>query len=148
MKGLLKLLGCIVVTSLLLAIFTAYDADGNAHTRVLGLPTVAVAQVGAVGWLALGQAAVGVLVIGQAGAGLVALTQVGASVFFGVGQLMVGFVAISQVGVGLFVYLGQGGLGLQAAGQGVYKRRGKDYFRELSAELNDLTAPPSIRGGA
>lgn len=100
---------------------TEYKSDTlDSKTEVLGLPVVSVHQVGADGWLA----------IGQAGAGLL----------FGIGQVMFSSVTIGQGGVGLFGFLGQVGVGAQAAGQGVWKRRSREHFQELSAELDELLA--------
>jgi hypothetical protein len=143
MIGLFRFIGLVAATALLFALFTRYQpGTGDAKTVILGLPVVSVAQVGAFGWIGLGQAAGGVLVIAQGGAGLVAFVQGGAGLFFGIGQLMFSFAAIAQVGVGAFFFVGQGGVGAQAAGQGVWKRRSKEYFQEMSADFNDLLRPP------
>jgi hypothetical protein len=139
MKGLLRILALIVATSVVLAIFTEYKPGTlDAQTEVLGLPVVSVAQVGAHGWLAMGQVAGGVLVIAQGGVGVVALTQGGVGLVFGVGQLMFSSVTIGQMGVGLFGFLGQVGVGAQAIGQGVWRRRSREYFAELSREVDEL----------
>jgi hypothetical protein len=139
MKGLLRILLLIVLTSIALAIFTEYRDDTlDSKTELLGMPVVSIRQAGAFGWLAMGQAASGVLVIAQAGAGAVAIVQVGAGFFFGVGQLMVSLATIGQLGIGVFGFLGQVGAGAQAIGQGVWRRRSKEYFVELSTELNDI----------
>ena len=148
MGGLFKLIAVVLLTAVGLAIFTEYAsvADGlDATTRIGGLPVVSIKQVGASGWLAFGQSATGVLVIAQAGAGVVAFVQVGAGLVFGIGQAMASLVAIAQVGIGAFFFLGQGGVGAQAAGQGVAVRRDSDYFKEMSAEFSELLsfrAPP------
>jgi len=136
MKPLLKIVGCLVITLLGLALFTE-TVGGRALTEVWGWPVVAVAQGHAHGWIALGQFdARGVLVLAQNGFGLVALTQAGVGVVFGIGQAIAGLVCIGQVGIGLFFWLGQGGLGLQAL-MG-WKPRGLDWFKELNAEFSEL----------
>jgi hypothetical protein len=144
MGSLIKLLGLIVATALILALFTEY-APGtlDAKTHILGLPVVSVAQVGAMGWIGLGQAASGVLVIGQGGLGVVTIAQGGVGLVFGIGQVMFGLAAIAQLGVGAFFFLGQVGIGAQAEGQGVYKRRAKAYLEELSKEMTEVL---SFRG--
>jgi hypothetical protein len=149
MKGLLRLLAFVVGISLLCALFTSF-APGtlDSKTLILGLPVVSVAQVGAQGWLALGQAASGVLVIGQAGFGIVTIAQGGVGVLFGIGQGMLSMVGIAQVGVGAFVYMGQVGLGAQAIGQGVFMRRSREYFGEMSRELDELLRLPRSPSGA
>jgi hypothetical protein len=148
--GLLKVVGVVIATAIGLALFTVYHSspDGPlvAHTQVLGLPTVAVGQTGAVGWLGIGQVAGGVLVLGQGGVGLVTFAQGGVGLVFGIGQGMFGLMAIAQIGIGAFAFMGQVGLGAQAIGQGVYKSRGRAYFEELSAELTEVLsfrAPPA-----
>jgi hypothetical protein len=139
MGALLRLLAVILLTSIGLALFTEYRPGTlTSYTEVLGLPVVSIAQVGAQGWLAFGQAASGVLVIAQAGAGVVALTQVGVSVLFGIGQGMLGLLAIAQIGVGAFFFLGQAGVGAQAAGQGVAVRRPPPWFRDLDEEMTEV----------
>jgi hypothetical protein len=141
-KGLIKIMVLVVVTALMLALLTKYKpGSGDAETAFFGLPVVSVGQVGAHGWLALGQAATGVLVIAQAGGGVVAFVQVGVAAFFGIGQVMFALGSIAQVGVGPFFFLGQGGVGAQAAGQGVFKRRSPQYFAEMSEEFADLLRP-------
>ncbi len=142
-KGVLKIVGMIVAMAILLAIFTDYDQSGDSRTVVLGLPVVSVKQVGAHGWLAMGQAGTGVLVIAQAGAGIVAFTQVGAGALFGIGQGMISLVALAQMGVGVFAFVGQVGLGAQAVGQGVAWTKPPGYFDELDKEVNELL---SFRG--
>ena len=146
MKGLIRILVLVVLTSFVLALFTEYRPDTlDAKTEVLGLPVVSVHQVGAYGWLSIGQAGAGVLVIEQGGAGVVAIVQAGAGVLFGIGQVMFSSVTIGQGGVGLFGFLGQVGVGAQAAGQGVWKRRSREHFQELGDELNELLAWRSPR---
>ena len=76
MKGLIKLIVLVAVTAVGLAIFTEYKPNSpDSVTEVLGLPVVPVAQVGAHGWLGMGQVATGVLVIGQGGAGVPAVIE-------------------------------------------------------------------------
>jgi hypothetical protein len=142
-KGIVRLIAMVIGMSIILGIFTDYLPSGDSKTAVLGMPVVSVRQAGAYGWLAMGQAASGVLVIAQAGAGIVAFTQVGVAVFFGIGQGMASLVTLGQVGVGLFAFVGQVGLGAQAGGQGVWRRRSKEYFEEIGAELDELL---SFRG--
>jgi hypothetical protein len=144
-KGLIRLIVMIVAMSFILAIFTRYAPSGDSETKVLGLPVVSVRQVGAYGWLAMGQAAHGILVIAQAGAGVVAFTQVGAACFFGIGQGMVSLVTLAQVGLGPFAFIGQVGFGAQAGGQGVWRSRPASYWNEVSDEVTDLL---SWRGGS
>ena len=148
MTGLLKVVGVVIATALMLALFTVYQpasADGGlvAQTRVLGLPVVALGQTGALGWIGIGQVASGVLVLAQGGVGVVTFAQGGVGLVFGIGQGMVGMMAIAQIGVGAFAFMGQLGLGAQAIGQGVFKSRGRAYFEELSAELSEVL---SFRG--
>ena len=138
MKGLLQLVGMIVVMAIMLAIFTTYDGQGDATTSVLGLPVVSARQAGAHGWLALGQTGSGVLVIAQGGFGVVAIVQGGAGLIFGIGQGMVSLLTIGQVGVGVFGFVGQVGVGAQAAGQGVARRMPSAYFAEMSQEITEL----------
>jgi len=142
-KGLATIVGVIFATAIVLAIFTAYGANGDATTIVWGLPVTSVRQADAHGWLALGQSGSGVLVIAQAGVGVVAFVQVGASVFFGIGQAMASLVGIAQVGLGVFGFVGQMGLGAQAIGQGVFRSRSAAYFKEVSDEVTELL---SFRG--
>ncbi len=138
MKGVAILVGMIAVVAIALAIFTDYDATGDAKTLVMGLPVVSVRQGGAHGWLAIGQTATGVLVMAQGGAGVVAFVQGGAGLLFGIGQGIVSLVTIAQVGVGAFGFVGQMGLGAQAIGQGVFRARSREYFAEVSAEVTAL----------
>lgn len=138
MKGVIKIVVMIVAMAIVLAIFTDYDGNGDSKTIVLGLPVVSVKQVGAHGWLSMGQAGTGVLVIAQAGAGIVAITQIGAGALFGIGQGMVSLVALAQIGIGVFAFVGQLGLGAQAAGQGVAWTKPDGYFEELDEEVNAL----------
>jgi hypothetical protein len=139
MAALVRLILVVIATAFGLALFTEYlPGTLEARTHVLGLPVISIAQVGAQGWIGIGQAATGVLVIGQAGAGVVAFTQVGAGVFFGIGQLVASLAAIGQLGVGVFAFLGQVGFGAQAMGQGVYKSRPKGWFTDLNAELGEV----------
>jgi hypothetical protein len=146
MGSLLRLLAVIVVTAILLAVFTEYQPGTlTSSTRILGLPVVAIAQVGAVGWLGMGQAAGGVLVIAQGGAGVVTIAQGGFGLFFGIGQVMFGLTAIAQGGIGPFFFVGQVGLGAQARGQAVYKERSREYFAEL---VEEMSAVLSFRGRA
>ncbi len=142
--GLLKIVGVVIATALALAVFTVYrEGTLVAETQVLGLPVVAVAQTGAMGWISIGQVAGGVLVLAQGGFGVVTFAQGGVGLVFGIGQGMVGLVAIAQIGLGAFAFLGQIGVGAQAIGQGVYKKRGRAYFEEMSAELSEVL---SFRG--
>jgi hypothetical protein len=139
MKGLLRIIILVVVTSLVLALFTEYKPNTlDAKTEVLGLPVVSVHQFGAHGWLAIGQVGAGFLVIAQGGVGVVAFVQGGAGLLFGIGQLMFSSVTIGQLGVGLFGFIGQVGVGAQATGQGVWKRRSREHFQELGGELDAL----------
>lgn len=143
MKGLFQVLGIVVVTSLLLALFTRYEPGSwNSVTRVAGLPVVSIGQVGAAGWLALGQAASGVLVLAQGGAGLVLIGQGGIGVVFGIGQVSFGLLTIAQLGVGACGFMGQLGVGASATGQGVWKRRPKPWLAAASAELTELLRSP------
>lgn len=137
------MIAVVIATALAFAFFTHYQPGSpDAETVILGLPVVSVAQVGAVGWIGIGQVAGGVLVIAQGGAGLVAFVQGGAGLFFGIGQMMFSLAAIAQIGVGAFFFVGQGGVGAQAGGQGVWKRRTKEYFEEMSADFSELLRPP------
>lgn len=45
---------------------------------------------------------------------------------------------IAQAGLGLFFFIGQMGGGLNALGQGVYKFRGWDLLKAMSAEFSAL----------
>ncbi len=148
MKGLVRIILAIIAMAFVLAVFTDYTPPasragslrlaGDSRTQVMGLPVVSVRQSGAHGWLAMGQGATGVLVIAQAGAGVVAFTQVGVGALFGIGQGMFSLVAIGQVGVGFFAFVGQIGLGAQAIGQAVARRRPREYFDEVSDEVSRL----------
>lgn len=141
MKGLLRIIGLIVAISVALALFTEYQPGTlDSKTEVLGLPVISIRQAGAFGWLAMGQVGGGVLVIAQGGVGVVAFVQGGLGLVFGIGQLMFSCVTIGQLGVGLFGFVGQVGIGAQAIGQGVWKRRSREHFTELSAEINELLA--------
>ena len=150
MRGLIRFIVLVIATALMLAMLTEYQpgTPANAKTVILGLPVVSVGQVGAMGWIGLGQAASGVLVIAQGGVGLVAFVQAGAGLFFGIGQVMFSLAAIAQVGVGAFFFVGQGGVGAQALGQGVWKERPKAYFEEMAQDFNELLSfsppPPKI----
>lgn len=140
MVGLAKILCCVVVTTVGLAIFTLYD-DGTSVARFMGYPVVAVAQKSPVGLIAVGQVdARGVIVLAQNGYGLVTIAQGGVGLIFGVGQLMGGLVAIAQVGIGLFFFLGQMGGGISGLGQLAGRNRGGDYFREMNREFGELLA--------
>ncbi len=146
MKGLLRLIAIVVVTSIAFAIFTEYQPGTlDAKTVILDMPVISIKQGGAFGWLAIGQVGGGVLVIAQGGVGVVAFVQGGAGLVFGLGQLMFSCVTIGQVGVGLFGFVGQGGVGAQAIGQGVYKRKSKEHFQALSAEIDEALAFPFSR---
>lgn len=141
MKGLIRIIVLVVATSIVLALFTEYKPDTlDSKTELLGLPVISIRQAGAYGWLAMGQAGAGVLVIAQGGAGVVAIVQGGVGLVFGIGQVMFSCVTIGQGGVGLFGFVGQVGVGAQAIGQGVWRRRSREYFDELSAEMNELLA--------
>ena len=138
MVGLAKILGCVIVTTLGLALFTHYEG-GQSVTHVLGYPVVAVAQKSPTGLIAIGQVnARGIIVLGQMGFGLVTVAQGGVGLLFGVGQLMGGVVAIAQVGIGLFFFLGQLGFGASGIGQVAGINRGGSYFKEMSAEFGEL----------
>jgi hypothetical protein len=137
-KGLMRVIGMIVGMSLMLALFTQYDPQGDALTTVFGLPVVSVRQFNAHGWLALGQTGSGVLVIAQGGFGVVAFVQGGAALLFGLGQGMVSLVTIAQLGIGAFGFVGQVGVGAQATGQGVARRVSKEYFEQMSDEISEL----------
>ena len=97
MLGLLKLLGVILLTTIGLAVFTRYQAHGlESQAEILGLPLVSIAQVGAKGWIAIGQANIqGVICLAQVGGGLVTIAQGGVGLLFGVGQGMVGLLVIA-----------------------------------------------------
>ena len=139
MKGLIRIIAIVVATALGLSLFTEYRPGTlDSKTEVLGLPVVSIRQAGAEGWLAMGQVGSGVLVIAQGGVGVVAFVQGGAGVVFGLGQLMFSLVTIGQGGVGVFAFVGQVGLGAQAIGQGVARRRSREYFQEMGAELGEL----------
>lgn len=138
MVGLIKIVACLVVTTLGLALFTHYQ-DGVSVSRFLGYPVAAVAQKSPMGLIALGQVdARGVIVLAQNGYGLVTVAQGGVGILFGVGQLMAGTVAIAQVGLGLLFFLGQMGFGFSGTGQLAGYSRGGEYFKEMSAEFNEL----------
>ena len=146
MKGLLRLIAVIVVTSIAFAIFTEYQPGTlDAKTVIFDMPVISIKQGGAYGWLAIGQVGAGVLVIAQGGVGVVAFVQGGAGLLFGLGQLMFSCVTIGQGGVGLFGFVGQVGVGAQAIGQGVFKRRSKEHFAALSDEIDDALAFPFTR---
>jgi hypothetical protein len=139
MKGVLRIVAVVVATALLLCVFTEYlPGTLDAQTDVLGLPVVSIKQVGAHGWIAIGQAGTGVLVIAQLGAGVVAFVQVGAAAIFGIGQLMFSLLAIGQLGVGLVGYVGQAGVGAQAVGGGVWHRLVSERAKEIGQELDEL----------
>lgn len=147
MGALIRFILLVIATALGLALFTRYQPGTlNAETVILGLPVVSIAQVGAFGWIGLGQAAGGVLVIAQGGGGLVAFVQGGFGLFFGIGQLIFSLAAIAQAGVGAFFFVGQVGVGAQTMGQGVWKRRSKEYFQEMSMDFAELLRPPRLRG--
>ena len=148
MKGLLKLVGVITLTVLGLALLTSYEDDRlDARTRVAGYPVISIAQVGAKGWIAIGQGDIrGVLTYAQAGVGLVTISQAGVGVIFGIGQAMVGLVAITQIGIGLFFFLGQVGGGVQAHGQLVFGIKIKEYLTEMNDEFNELLSFRIKRG--
>jgi len=138
MLGLAKVVGCVVVTTLGLALFTQYH-DGVSNTRVCGYPVVAVAQFGATGLIAMGQVnARGLIVLAQNGYGLVAVTQGGVGLLFGLGQLVGGLVVIAQGGLGLLFFLGQFGFGASGLGQAAGINRGREYFKEMNAEFGEL----------
>jgi hypothetical protein len=147
-KGLVRIILATIAMAFVLAVFTDYTPpsrgagtrrlSGDSRTEVWGLPVVSVRQSGAHGWLSMGQGATGVLVIAQAGAGVVAFTQVGVGALFGIGQGMFSLVAIGQLGVGFFAFVGQIGLGTQAMGQAVARRRPREYFDEISEEISRL----------
>ncbi len=140
MKGLAKLVGVITATVLGLAVLTSYEDDRlDARTRVMGYPVISIAQVGAKGWIAIGQGDIrGVLTYAQAGVGLVTFAQGGVGLIFGVGQAMVGLVALAQIGVGVLFFLGQLGAGVQAHGQLVLGIEIKKYLTEMNGEFNEL----------
>lgn len=140
MKGLAKLVAVITVTVLGLALLTRYEDDRlDSRTRVAGYPVISIAQVGAKGWIGIGQAGIqGVITYAQAGVGLVTFAQGGVGVIFGVGQAMAGLVAIAQIGVGLLFFLGQLGGGVQAHGQLVLGIKIKDYLTEMNEEFDEL----------
>ena len=151
MKGLFRLIAVIIVTTIALAIFTEYQPGTlDAKTVILDMPVVSIKQGGAYGWIAIGQVGGGVLVIAQGGVGVVAFVQGGAGLFFGLGQLMFSCVTIGQAGLGIFGFVGQVGVGAQAIGQGVFRRRSKEHFEALSNELDEALAFPfsrTARGG-
>lgn len=140
MKGLAKLVGVITATVLGLAILTAYEDDRlDARTKVMGYPVISIAQVGAKGWIAIGQGNIqGVLTYAQAGFGVVTFAQGGVGLIFGVGQAMAGLVAIAQIGVGVLFFFGQLGAGVQVHGQLVLGIKIKDYLSEMNDEFNEL----------
>jgi hypothetical protein len=139
MKGLFTIIGVIVVTSFVLAIFTEYQPGTlDAKTVIFDMPVISIKQGGAYGWLAIGQVGSGVLVIAQGGFGVVAFVQGGAGLVFGIGQLMFSCVTIGQGGVGLFGFIGQVGVGAQAMGQGVWRRRSSDHFRAMGEEFDAI----------
>jgi hypothetical protein len=71
--------------------------------------------------------------------------QGGAYGWLAIGQLMFSCVTIGQGGVGLFGFVGQVGVGAQAIGQGVWRRRSAEHFQELSRDLDDALAFPFAR---
>lgn len=145
-KGLFQMLGIIVGTALCCALFTRYEPDAYVSaTKIGGLPVVAIAQVGAVGWLALGQAAAGVLVLAQGGAGVVLIGQGGVGLLFGIGQVSFGLLSIAQLGIGVMGFMGQLGVGVNATGQGVFRKRPKPWLTAASEELTELLRSPYKR---
>jgi len=138
MLGLLKLLGVILLTTIGLAVFTRYQAHGlESQAEILGLPLVSIAQVGAKGWIAIGQANIqGVICLAQVGGGLVTIAQGGVGLLFGVGQGMVGLLVIAQLGLGALFFIGQVGGGLQGTGQAAFGI--KRYLTEMNEEFSEL----------
>lgn len=148
MTGLAKLAAVITATVLGLALFTRYQEDRlDSRTQLLGYPVISIAQVGARGWIGLGQGDIrGVVVYAQAGMGLVTFAQAGVGVIFGVGQAMAGLVVLAQGGVGLFFFMGQLGGGLQAHGQVALGIKIRDYLQEMNEEFNELLSFSPKRG--
>jgi hypothetical protein len=138
MVGLGKILGCVLLTVLGLAIFTQYDGASSV-SQIAGYPVISVAQKAPVGLIAIGQfQARGVIVVAQVGWGVVSVVQGGVGLLFGLGQAVGGLVVVAQVGLGLLFFLGQVGFGLQGLGQAAGINRGLAYFKEMNAEFNQL----------
>jgi hypothetical protein len=146
MRGLIKIVLLVWLSLAGLLFFTNYDHDRKAglreaRTTIAGYPVIAIAQKQPRGLIAVGQVnAVGVVTIAQLGWGLIGFNQGGAGLIFGLGQGSLGLVVIAQGGLGLFFFLGQMGLGINALGQGVFRFRGWDLLKEMSAEFSALLA--------